>query len=114
MTEILMMSAMFATQVNFIRVMNGMDKLEFQTSKPFIEYAEKCDPVRSDGKWIIMSSAASSCGPNSARDRADMIYALDEQYPFMKSPLYDRNRKGKLYAVVNKCNDKFFIVIEND
>lgn len=113
MLEAIIMTMLFSVRVNEIRAAHEMPPIQFSIQEHTKEYALECDPVRKKGTWFIMSSGTSSCGKNTAESRADMIYALDEQYADNRSPFFNTDTQY-LSIMVNDCpNDKIFITAED-
>jgi hypothetical protein len=113
MFEAIIATMLFTVRVNDIRAFHEMPPIQFSIKDSTMEYALECDPVRKENIWFIMSSGTSSCGKNTFESRADMIYAIDEQYADMRSPFFDADTKSLSVAVSECPNDKIFVVAED-
>jgi hypothetical protein len=109
---IMLATVPFADRVNEIRHDLGVNKIEFKADAKLAEYAATCDPLKKEGYWIMLSAGTSSCGKNTFANRADMLYAVSEQYDWMGLDLFDDGLKSFSAALAACPNDKIFIVLE--
>lgn len=102
----------FADRVNEIRHQIGINEIEFKADAALAEYAAQCDPLKKEGYWIMLSAGTSSCGKNTFANRADMLYAVSQQYDWMGLDLFDTGLSSFSAALVECPDDKIFIAVK--